>query len=263
MPNWSESRAAIARVVSPAASCAPISASRAAPGAAPRSAAAPAAVSLGHPPTTIVTSPRVPAENFEASSRRLPRAASSCSFVSSRATQAGRSPRISAIRPSVAPTRRGDSNTTRVSGRSRQATSQASRSRARRGGKPAKAKLAVGRPATASAASTADGPGTASTAYPAAIAAATSLSPGSETSGVPASETSATRPPVASTPSTRAMRAASLCACNETGRALIPWRSSRMRVRRVSSASTSSASRSTRSARRVTSSRLPIGVATT
>src|SRR4051812_47322 len=43
----------------------------------------------------------------------------------------------------------------------------------------------------------------------------------------------------------------------------MPWRCSSPRVTRVSSASTTSASPSSRSTRRVTSSRLPIGVAQT
>ena len=49
----------------------------------------------------------------------------------------------------------------------------------------------AGKPDTERIARTAEGPGIASTACPAAAAAATSRSPGSETSGVPASETSA------------------------------------------------------------------------
>ena len=66
------------------------------------------------------------------------------------------------------------------------------------GRKPSKKNRSVGRPATASAASAADGPGTAFTGNPASQAARTSLKPGSEISGVPASETSAIASPAAS-----------------------------------------------------------------
>ena len=65
----------------------------------------------------------------------------------------------------------------------------------RGGRKPSKKKRSVGRPATISAASTAEAPGTATTLMPAAAASATSLKPGSEISGVPASDTSASAAP--------------------------------------------------------------------
>ena len=66
------------------------------------------------------------------------------------------------------------------------------------GRKPSKKNRSVGRPATVSAASAAEAPGTAVTACPASRAARTSLKPGSEISGVPASDTSATASPAAS-----------------------------------------------------------------
>ena len=66
------------------------------------------------------------------------------------------------------------------------------------GKNPSNKKRSVGSPQTVSAASTAEGPGSAVTTWPAARAARTSLKPGSDTSGVPASETSATAAPAAS-----------------------------------------------------------------
>ena len=66
------------------------------------------------------------------------------------------------------------------------------------GRNPSNMNRSVGKPATVSAASTAEAPGSAVTAWPAARAARASLKPGSEISGVPASETSATAAPAAS-----------------------------------------------------------------
>ena len=61
-----------------------------------------------------------------------------------------------------------------------------------RGRKPSKLNLSVGRPETARAANTADGPGITLTSIPASIAALTRTKPGSETVGIPASLTTNT-----------------------------------------------------------------------
>ena len=63
------------------------------------------------------------------------------------------------------------------------------------GRNPSKKKRSVGRPATVSAASTADAPGIGVIAWPAPATSRTSLKPGSEISGVPASDTSAIAAP--------------------------------------------------------------------
>src|ERR687893_650306 len=80
---------------------------------------------------------------------------------------------------------------------------------------------------------------------------------------MPASETSATTTPSRMRPTSSAARARSLCSWYETSFALTPYRSSRVRVRRVSSHATTSASRSAERTRSVTSSRFPIGVGQT
>ncbi len=78
---------------------------------------------------------------------------------------------------------------------------------------------------------------------------------------MPASLTSATVSPASARATSSGMRARSLCSCRLTSRAArMPWRSSRIRVWRVSSQASTSASPKTRSTRSVTSSRLPIGV---
>jgi hypothetical protein len=59
------------------------------------------------------------------------------------------------------------------------------------------------------------------------------------------------------------MRRRSLCACSDRRGVAIAKRAQSLPVTRVSSQAMQSASRSTRSARAETSSRLPIGVATT
>ena len=118
-------------------------------------------------------------------------------------------------------------------------------------------------PLATRAVSTAEGPGSTVTGTPAASAVRTSQPPGSEIPGIPASETSAIRSPASSRGKSSAARSASLCSWSETSRAEIPCRSSRRRVCRVSSHSTTSASRSSSSTRRVTSPRFPIGVAQT
>jgi hypothetical protein len=131
------------------------------------------------------------------------------------------------------------------------------------GGNPTNEKESVGKPDAERAASTALGPGTASTRIPASIAALMRTPPGSETVGVPASDTKAMLSPCFR----RAINApdfpASLCSWRLVLGVAIACRASRCAVRRVSSAAINAASRSTRSARTVMSSRLPIGVATT
>src|SRR3954447_3277119 len=81
---------------------------------------------------------------------------------------------------------------------------------------------------------------------------------------MPASVHSATTSPAAARATRPPARSRSLCSWTLTSsRARPPWRSSSTRVRRVSSQATTSASRSAASTRRVTSSRLPIGVGQT
>ena len=151
--------------------------------------------------------------NAEADSRNT----SSCLLVSSRARQAARFPRISATSSSVFATRRGDSKSTIVSGRPFCDSSRRRRAPGLRGRNPRKSTRSVSRPATVSAVSSAEGPGTASTKWPASTTAATSRAPGSETSGVPASDTSATERFFSRASMTLSMRAASLWACNDVG----------------------------------------------
>ena len=89
--------------------------------------------------------------------------------------------------------REGASKNTSVAG-----TAASSAMRVRRpalfgGRNPANRNASVGSPATASALSVAEAPGSASTRWPASMASRTSFQPGSETRGVPASDISAMR----------------------------------------------------------------------
>ena len=119
-------------------------------------------------------------------------------------------------------------------------------------------------PLATSATGTLLAPGSTSTRAPASSAAPTTTAPGSLTTGIPASLHTATTSPARTRATSPGARAASLCSCRATSSAArIPCRSSRTRVRRVSSQATTSASRSTSSTRSVTSSRLPIGVGQT
>ena len=105
----------------------------------------------------------------------MPRLISSCVLVSSRQTAARRpAPNAPAISASVAASRRGDSKNTMVRRSSRRPASRRARSPALRGGNPSKQNRSVGRPDTATAAVTADGPGSTVTPIPASIAARTS-----------------------------------------------------------------------------------------
>ena len=164
---------------------------------------------------------------------------------------------------SAATTRTGDSKNTSV-GRSRASASSAlRRPPGFAGRKPTKRKRSLGSPQTDTAAVTALGPGTGTTAMPAPRASRTSASPGSDTVGVPASDTSATSLPARSVARIWAPLERSLCWKYDVVGVPIPCASRSLRVRRVSSQATSATSRSTRSARSVTSSRFPSGVATT
>ena len=96
---------------------------------------------------------------------------------------------------SDAASRCGASNSTAVRRSATSACSRVRRSPALRGRKPSKQKRSLGRPLTASAVVTADGPGTQVTGRSCAAAAATSRYPGSLTVGIPASVTSSTRRP--------------------------------------------------------------------
>jgi len=105
----------------------------------------------------------------------VPRLISSCTLVSSRQTTAARSaPWETASSFSVSASLRGDSKNTWVRVSAARSANRRSRSPALRGGNPSKQNLSVGRPETASAVVTADGPGIAVTVTPAAAAAATS-----------------------------------------------------------------------------------------
>ena len=121
----------------------------------------------------------------------MPRTTSSWILVSSRATATGRSGSSSARTRSDAATRLGDSNATSVSGDAKTCSS----AERLRGRNPANRHRSAGSALATSAARAADGPGSTSTASPAATHACTKTNPGSDTSGVPASETKATTAP--------------------------------------------------------------------
>ena len=106
----------------------------------------------------------------------------------------------------MAPARRAASKNTRVRGSAASSANRRARGPSRRGGKPSKQNRSLGSPDTASAAVTAEGPGSTVTLSPAAAAAATSRYPGSLTPGMPASVISSTSSPdrsEASSPGTR------------------------------------------------------------
>ncbi len=185
----------------------------------------------------MTISPRTPPEARSARSASGPRHTSSCTFVSSRATAAGRSgPHATTRSPSVAASRRGDSNSTVVRSSAATAANRARRAVPARGRKPSTANRAVGSPLTTSAASGADGPGTTVTSWPASAAAATSRAPGSDTAGMPASVTTATVAPAPTAANASKRRSASLRACSErVSTPVTPAWVSSPRVRRVSS----------------------------
>ena len=164
---------------------------------------------------------------------------------------------------SVAAVRPGASKSTVARSSAAMRVSRSRRSRPLRGRKPSKDQRGAEMPLATSAASTADGPGMGTTVPPSATQRATRSSPGSLTSGVPASVTSATSSPAARRASSSRVRAESLWAWKLTSGVSMPWRAHNRRVRRVSSAATTLTARSTSRARKVTSPRLPMGVATT
>ncbi|MDF2666328.1 MAG: hypothetical protein K0R81_2178, partial [Microbacterium sp.] len=131
-----------------------------------------------------------------------------------------------------------------------------------RRGKPSKANRSVGSPATASAVTTALGPGRAVTVTPAAAAADTRPKPGSLTVGIPASLRTRRSSSRASSTSSAA-RSFSLWSCRamSRGRFSTPRPASSRCVVRVSSAATTVAFSSASMRRRDASPRLPIGVA--
>ena len=150
-------------------------------------------------PTMMTTSPRagiVPSAACSASSASVPRATCSCSLVSSRQTAAGRSaPHAAARSRSVAASRPGASNRTAPRSSAAIAASRSRRSRPERAMNPSNDQRGPATPQDATAASTDEAPGIATTVPPAAAQAATSPSPGSDTTGVPASVTSARSSP--------------------------------------------------------------------
>ncbi len=123
-------------------------------------------------------------------------------------------------------------------------------------------KRSVGRPDTASAVTTALGPGIAVTVTPRSAAAATRPYPGSLTVGMPAS-LSTTMSSVSASSASSAAFAFSLWSCSaiRRGRFAIPSPFSSRCVVRVSSAAMSVAFSSTSTSRLDASPRLPIGVA--
>ena len=141
-----------------------------------------------------------------------------------------------------------------------------SRSRATGPGsrKPTNRKPSSGSGQTERAAVTALGPGTGNTATSRSRHALTRRKPGSEISGVPASETSATCSPASRRFNTRAAARDSLSSRIETRRGRRIFRcANSAAVRLVSSEAIVSTVARTSAARRVTSPRFPIGVATT
>ena len=143
------------------------------------------------------------------------------------------------------------------------AASRSHRAEALAGRKPSKAKRSLGRPATLSAAISADAPGTGLTFTPAARAARTSRKPGSDTSGVPASLTSASDSPASRRATSFCAIASSLCSCSASNGVAMPKWASNWPLRRVSSAQIAATARKVSRARGLMSPRLPIGVATT
>ena len=123
----------------------------------------------------MVTSPRTPSAAQSTSSPSGPRRTSSWVLVSSRHTAATRSsPHEVAIAASAASVRCGASKKTIVRSSSRSESRRRARSPALRGRNPSKQNRSTGSPLTASAVSTALGPGTEVTRTPASTAAATS-----------------------------------------------------------------------------------------
>ncbi len=215
-------------------------------------------------PITTVHSPRGGrAVNSSTSEAAVPRCNVSWILVSSRATTTGRSPSTGVASRSVLVSRIGDSKNAMV----RSSRSASSRTRtsfpAVRGRNPRKQNALAGKPLDASAAVIADAPGIGVTRWPPSSAARTSSAPGSLSTGVPASVQSARVSPRSSRSMSCGTRRRSSNAGSDSTGLWMSCAVSSTLVRRESSAITASHSRSTRSARKVMSSRLPIGVATT
>ena len=146
----------------------------------------------------------------------------------------------------------------------RQRASQIFRSFDLTGGKPRNTNAPSSRPATDMAAATALAPGTGSTRIPCCAGQPDQCRPpGPKCRAYQHRKPAQRTARAVSSSISPAARVRSLWACRLMSRVGIPkWRR-RFPVRRVSSAATSATSRSTRRARRVMSSRWPIGVATT
>ena len=147
------------------------------------------------PSITITYSPRGACVCARVSAAaRPPCQISSCSLVNSRARVTRRSPNTATRSPRLSSRRWGVSKQTSAPGSSAVWRSSCWRSLRWRGKKPRNRKRAAQKPDTASAVTTAEGPGTGASRCPAAMAACTSSHPGSAMPGIPASETSATSP---------------------------------------------------------------------
>lgn len=151
--------------------------------------------------------------------------------------------RASTASSSVSASRRGDSKKTHVRGSTASVASHVIRAECRRGAKPSKQNRSDGRPATASAVVTAEGPGRHEIGNPLSIQADTNRYPGSLIRGMPASLTSRTVAPAAISATSAGTRAASFWSYRLTilpaGLTSSAW--ARVRIRRVSSAATRSA----------------------
>ena len=136
------------------------------------------------------------------------------------------------------------------------------RSPSLRGMKPSKVKRSVGRPDTASALSTADGPGTIVTSTPASAQARTRLKPGSLTVGMPASLTTK-RSCSRATSTSCSSRSRSLWSCKLKVLALIftPRACANLKRVRVSSAAMKREPNRCSTRRGEASERFPMGVA--
>ena len=183
-----------------------------------------------HAPTTSTNSPRAgmaPLPAASASSPSVPRETVSWSFVSSRHTAAGRSgPHAVARSRSVPATRFGASNTIAPRSSAAIRASRSRRSRPERGRNPSNVQCGPATPDTATAVTTADGPGSATTVPPSPAHAATSSPPGSLTTGVPASLTSARSAPAPQVLEERRRRAPARSSRGSWSVGTsIPWRS--------------------------------------
>ena len=166
---------------------------------------------------TITISPRTSPLAHSSSSPAVPRRTSSNFFVSSRHTAIWRSGSASAMSATVDAMRCGDSKTTTVRGSAASDAKYSSRCPFFLGRKPSNANRSVGSPLTASATTTALGPGRQVTSTPWATASRTRTNPGSETVGMPASVSTSTSSSAAR-PTRSAATARSLCSCRAMSR---------------------------------------------